>query len=164
METEFIVWFNNGTTIKKPNFEEATAISHFNYIIKAIPLKICSKGYIKCRYEFFDENGSSTKIRVENFELIDIVEDDYNSYNKDLIFYDTKRHITYKKRINGTLSNIFSKHILDFLIKVNDLGSFEIINLIEANESLKKEVKAIKKLLLEKETTIEELKDKITKI
>jgi len=158
METQFIVWFNNGTTIKKTSLEEALKISHFNYIIKAIPLKKCNRGFIMNQYEFFDENGNSTKIRVNNFELIDIIEYDFNSFNKELVFYDTKRDVFFKKRVNGIINHVFSNYIIDFLNKVNELGSFEVLNIIEENEALKKEVQTIRKLLNEKEALIKEMK------
>jgi len=86
METIYYAWFKDGSSITKESLEEAIKLFYFDYIIKSIPIKKSSKGYIQYKYDFFDKNGNLTKVKVNNFELIDIMESEYNPYDKELTF------------------------------------------------------------------------------
>jgi hypothetical protein len=161
MKTEYFVWYNDGSIISKNSLEEAMELSYFEYIIKLNPIKESSKGYIQYKYDFFDKNGQKTKIKINNFELLDIIESDYNSYDKELIFYDIIRSEIFRVKKNGGFHFMFSECIINFLKKINELGSFEVYKILKKNEGLEKEIQDIRKILNEKNDLIEDLKKQI---
>jgi vacuolar-type H+-ATPase subunit I/STV1 len=161
METIYYAWFKDGSSITKESLEEAIKLFYFDYIIKSIPIKKSSKGYIQYKYDFFDKNGNLTKVKVNNFELIDIMESEYNPYDKELTFYDTNRGELFKLKVNGSLEYVFSNWIIGFLNKINDLGSFEVYKIHQENERLKKVIEGLKKKIDEKNSLIEDLENQI---
>jgi hypothetical protein len=161
METIYTAWFKDGSTITKDSLDEAIKLSYFEYIIKSTPIKTCSKGYIQCKYDFFDKNGNSTKVKVNNFELIDITESSYNSYDKTIILFDTHRAEFFKININGGINSVFTKWVVGLLNNINDLGSFEVYQILEENEKLKKEIENVRKLVSEKNGIIIDLEKQI---
>ncbi|MCH6198566.1 hypothetical protein MMU07_03170 [Aquiflexum sp. LQ15W] len=161
MEIIYSAWFKDGSVINKDSLEEAIKLSYFDFIIKSTPLKKCQKGYIQCRYDFFDKNGNSTKVKINNFELIDIIEGDYNSFDKELIFYDTNRNELFKTSINGGFPSVFQRHIMEFLKKVNELGSFDVYKILQENERLKKEIEKFENMITQKNSLLEDLENQI---
>lgn len=164
METIYHVLFTNGTKVQKTTFEDADKVPYSNYIIREGNTNKGNPNLVE--YSILDKDGSPYNLKIGNFELIDISPEltYHGARYHDLTFFEILNNKPFSIESRGYFINNFYEAIVNFMNRLNELGSYEAFQNLEKIQNQEKDIASLYDRLSKKDERIKELEEEIRKL
>lgn len=163
--------FKNDSFIRKESLDEAIKVPFCEYVLECElawdNTTQYGNRYTGYRYKIYDSSGNIAKIRIGDFEIIDISVDSISKDRttfRNIFVFDHKNQTAHSFVSQHHLFDTFFRGVISFLEGLNSVGSWEAYENKKKLELLKYELESKSQAILELKKTISHLEAELKKL